>query len=100
MEDDLKKTVISLYKENRWKDILRLDINSNNDKDAKNLLWVWPSIENFKFMKALMIKNNVSGLTSIGCGCGLLEWMFREYTSKLIVKFLIIYNYKIYLLYN
>lgn len=82
MEDEFKETVISLYNQKKWKDILELDINAKNNEIARNLLWVWPSLKNLSFIKNIITDNNLIGLISIGCGCGLLEWMFKEYSSE------------------
>ncbi|KAI4467681.1 rna helicase [Holotrichia oblita] len=81
MEHELKNTVITLYKQNKWKEILELE-NGHTDAFAKNILWVWPSLENFDFIKRLIIETGLIGLISIGCGCGLLEWMFKKYSTQ------------------
>ncbi|KRT80355.1 hypothetical protein AMK59_6485 [Oryctes borbonicus] len=87
MENEFKNLVISLHKQNKWKEILDLDINSHKQEVVRNLLWIWPSIDNMNFLKRLIIENDLNGLASVGCGCGLLEWMFREFSDMNVLGY-------------
>lgn len=78
MESNFSEIVIDLYKNNKWKEIIQLNENSNN-LYARKLLWVWPSEENFKFIQYYIKSFNKEGVISIGCGSGLLEWLLHKF---------------------
>lgn len=83
MPEYLKESVLELYKIGDWKRIL--EINQNSDKvEAQNLLWVWPSVDNLKFITSYLLKCNLKGIVSLGCGCGLLEWILEKYSGNFI----------------
>lgn len=81
MHENFVKEVLELYNKNDWKSIINLNKHSDNN-EALKLLWVWPSEENLKFIKNVLEEYGVSGIISLGCGCGLLEWIIHSYTSK------------------
>ncbi|KAJ8978815.1 hypothetical protein NQ317_018905 [Molorchus minor] len=76
-EDIFLDTVLKFHKEDRWKDILKL--NEKSDKDcAIKILWVWPSEENLDFLRKICDERNIQGVISVGCGSGLLEWILSK----------------------
>lgn len=81
MDGELLNKVLEYYREGSWRKILNLNETSDN-KDALKLLWVWPSEQNLKFLKKTIEELNCQGITSIGCGCGLLEWIIKRSTGK------------------
>lgn len=82
MEEHFVENVVSLYEENRWREILDLNANSKNEV-ARKLLWVWPSESNLQFICENVKLKNCKGIVSIGCGCGLLEWLFHCASRKI-----------------
>ncbi|KAJ8923917.1 hypothetical protein NQ315_006693 [Exocentrus adspersus] len=86
MENVFLNSVLELYKENKWKEILKLNEQSDNPV-ALNLLWVWPSANNLNFIKTTLTSYNLDGIISIGCGCGLLEWIISESTGFQVVGY-------------
>ncbi|XP_057653712.1 uncharacterized protein LOC130892344 isoform X1 [Diorhabda carinulata] len=80
MEDSFVNTLLTLYKVEKWKEILKLNENSDN-LNALKLLWVWPEEKNFKFIKNLVKDLGYKGILSLGCGCGLLEWLINQSTG-------------------
>lgn len=81
MCDNLLSDVLYFYKKNDWKSVLELNKESDSS-DAQKLLWVWPSESNLAFIDKILNDYNISGIISLGCGCGLLEWIIQTYTSK------------------
>ena len=81
MEETFVEAVVALYKQNEWEEVLKLGTKFGEDT-VRRVLWVWPSVENLKFIKKHVVENNLDGVTSIGCGCGLLEWILQEFSSK------------------
>lgn len=90
MDDDFADEVLSLYENNKWSDILNLKVNLWDDK-VHSLLWVWPSLENLLFMKGIVNSFNLQGVSSIGCGSGMFEWLLQKSTGNNlnIYKFII-----------
>lgn len=80
-ENGLKDTVLGLYHLKKWREILKLNENSS-DNGALKLLWVWPDEKNLFFIKRIVNDLACEGISSIGCGCGLLEWIINEATGK------------------
>lgn len=80
MADNFTETVISFYNQNKWEKILNLE--NCDSSNAHGILWVWPSKENLFFIKKHISQNGCDGVTSIGCGCGLFEWLLHICTGK------------------
>lgn len=78
MEDDFREHVMSLYKDKKWKEILCL---SRNDNEAHKLLWAWPNEDNLKSIASTTRRLGLAGINSIGCGCGLFEWLLMQCTG-------------------
>lgn len=81
MENEFLTKVLNLYNCNDWKNILKLNEQSDNET-ALRILWVWPSIRNLEFIERTIIKHDCKGIISLGCGCGLLEWIIQKSTGK------------------
>lgn len=81
MENDFLKKIIDLYNRQDWKNILKLNEHSDNET-ALRILWVWPSIRNLEFIERTIKKHYCKGIISLGCGCGLLEWIIQKSTGK------------------
>ncbi|KAJ8955848.1 hypothetical protein NQ318_005393 [Aromia moschata] len=68
MEELFLDRVLELYKEDKWRDVLKL--NEDSDQEcALKLLWVWPSEKNLDFLKRVSDECHLKGITSVGCGC-------------------------------
>lgn len=82
MENELLIKVLELYKQENWRELIGL--NNSENINALKLLWVWPSEKNLDFIKSVVIEQGCDSITSIGCGCGLLEWIIIQATGKFI----------------
>lgn len=80
-ENVLLDQVLDFYSRNDWKKVLRLNEKSEC-KEALKLLWAWPSEGNLQFLKGALEENGLKGVASVGCGCGLLEWIIQQFTGK------------------
>nr|XP_023030258.1 uncharacterized protein LOC111518135 [Leptinotarsa decemlineata] len=78
--------VLNLYQAENWRDLLKLNENSDLSCAVK-LLWVWPSEENLRFIKKIVEDSGCKGITSIGCGCGLLEWIISKSTGLHVIGY-------------
>lgn len=81
LEVDFLSTLLLLFKERKWREILHLNENSNSEI-ARNISWVWPSEKNLNFIQQALKKFNLKGVISIGCGCGLFEWLLQQSSGK------------------
>ncbi|XP_037297057.1 uncharacterized protein LOC115447518 [Manduca sexta] len=78
MEGDIVNSVLELYKDSKWRDI----VDRYHDHPERNkLLWVYPSGENFQFLKQCLEDLLCTNIVSIGCGSGLLEWIMSQATG-------------------
>lgn len=79
MEDNFVNSVVTLYKEKDWRSI----VNKYRDYPERNkLLWVFPTEENFVFLRKCLAELGCDRILSVGCGSGLLEWMITEATGR------------------
>lgn len=85
MESNIVNDVIVLYKQKKWKEIGE---NFHDHPDRNKLLWVFPSEKDFKFLADCVEELRCDRVLSIGCGSGLLEWMFTEATGELFLLLL------------
>lgn len=90
LEDIFKQEILTCYKNNDWRELLNLNPQSNN-KIAYKFLWVWPSVDNLEFIARKLKQFSKKGIISIGCGCGLFEWILQQYlgSGKVINIYLI-----------
>lgn len=79
--DNFVNDVLELYTAKDWRKI----VNKYHDYPERNkLLWVYPSEENFEFLKRNLEQLGCDHVISVGCGCGLLEWMICEATGVFV----------------
>ncbi|KOB77591.1 Uncharacterized protein OBRU01_01977, partial [Operophtera brumata] len=78
MEDNIVNDVIVLYEQKKWKEIGE---KFHDHPDRNKLLWVFPSEKDFQFLAGCVKELRCERMLSIGCGSGLLEWMFTEATG-------------------
>ncbi|XP_060516542.1 uncharacterized protein LOC132696025 [Cylas formicarius] len=81
MMESILDDIISLHKAKKWEAILKLRNEHCDHLSALKILWVWPSTTNLTFLKNVMWNYNMKGVISLGCGCGLLEWIIEQATG-------------------
>lgn len=91
MEESMTEVVLKLYRLGKWKEIVE---KYHDHKDRNKLLWVFPSEDNFEFLKECLKEFKCKGVASVGCGSGLLEWMLQKATGS--KEFYFIYSPYIY----
>lgn len=55
----------------------------NEGNDCKYVLWIRPDESDLKFISDTVIYTGNKQLISIGCGCGILEWLIQTVTGNL-----------------
>lgn len=79
--DDVDENILSLYNAQKWKEIAALSSVISNPKSSR-LSWILPDMSDLCWINDIIRKYNLSGIASIGCGCGLLEWLLQKYSGK------------------
>lgn len=79
--NDIDEYIISLYNAQKWKEIVALSSTTDDFRTCR-LSWVLPDISDLCWINEIIQKYNLSGIASIGCGCGLLEWLLQKYSGK------------------
>lgn len=79
--DNIDENILSLYNAQKWEEIAALSFASSNPKSSR-LSWVLPDISDLYWINDIIRKYNLSGVASIGCGCGLLEWLLQKCSGK------------------
>lgn len=78
ISDNNIEKIFSLYNAQKWKEIITSSYTTN---DLKRLSWVLPDIDDLYWMNNIVRKHNLFAIASIGCGCGLLEWLLQKYSG-------------------
>ncbi|XP_071563677.1 uncharacterized protein [Temnothorax nylanderi] len=75
--NDIDENILSLYNAQKWEEIAALASANGNPKPSR-LSWVLPDVSDLYWINDTIRKYNLSGIASIGCGCGLLEWLLQK----------------------
>jgi len=78
--DDVDENILSLYNAQKWEEIAALSSVISNPRSR--LSWVLPDVRDLRWINNIIRKYNLPGIASIGCGCGLLEWLLQKYSGK------------------
>lgn len=82
---DIVADIRDLYKDNKWREIVA---RYHDHPERNKVLWVYPSEENFSFVKNCLAELRCDRIVSIGCGSGLLEWMIIQATGNTYYLFI------------
>ena len=77
----LKEEMLSLVTTGDWKSVLRRYDDLDMDYHEPLLVWVQPSLSLLEFLAAQVSQLGLSGILSVGCGCGFLEWLMVKATG-------------------
>lgn len=55
------------------------------DEDYREplLVWIKPSLSSLSFIQTQMSKIGLTHISSVGCGCGTLEWLIEKATGMM-----------------
>lgn len=76
--DSCKDKIRELYLSGDWRGIVQLFENGFCDE---KLLWFQPDLDGIDFLEKSLATVGVKGISSIGCGTGLLEWIINSSTG-------------------
>lgn len=63
-----------------WKQVLKLS-ETLPSSEKRKILWTWPTQNDVVKLAEIFHRLHISSILSIGCGCGLFEWILRESIS-------------------
>lgn len=80
--DDIDGSILSLYNAQKWEEIAALSRTIADDLGTCRSSWVLPDTSDLRWINDTVRNYDLSGIASIGCGCGLLEWLLQKYSGK------------------
>ena len=75
-----KKLVLSHMENGDWSKILAFYDETLNYREPL-LVWIRPDLALLQFLESILLSIGISKITSIGCGCGFLEWLIDKATD-------------------
>lgn len=81
VEENVEEIILRLHNDCNWKDIVNLTSVIDSSKNNR-LFWVLPTLDDLSWITEVIKKNKISGIISIGCGCGLIEWLLQNYSGE------------------
>lgn len=76
--------LFDLVRHDLWENVLRLRAQYPIDVYSR-YLWAWPTDDSLEIMRQILVRHRCQAVLSIGCGSGLLEWIFHKKTGKKIL---------------
>lgn len=80
-DGNIDENILSLYNAQKWEEITALS-STTNDLRTCRLSWILPDVSDLHWMSGIVREYNLSGIASVGCGCGLVEWLLQKYSGK------------------
>ena len=94
-----KEKVIQLMENGDWRAVIQEFGVSNEDEEISQrfqtcfmqgedkyreplLVWIRPTLPSLTFIKEQVNRLGLSGISSVGCGCGTLEWLIQVMASR------------------
>ena len=74
-----KEAVVELMRSGDWLGVLQ-QFNSEEYREPL-LLWIRPTLSSLEFIRDSLSSLNLSAVSSVGCGCGTLEWLLAAATG-------------------
>ena len=74
-----KEAVVELMRSGDWLGVLQ-QFNSEEYREPL-LLWIRPTLSSLEFIRDSLSSLNLSAVSSVGCGCGTLEWLLTAATG-------------------
>ncbi|XP_014597985.1 PREDICTED: uncharacterized protein LOC106783714 [Polistes canadensis] len=78
--ENIDEVIIRLHNDHNWKDIVNLSSVIDSSKTYR-LFWVLPTLDDLSWMTEIIKEYKILGIISIGCGCGLIEWLLQNFSG-------------------
>jgi len=81
-----RELVIEMMKKGDWRGVIK-EFEGFPDSRDSLLLWIRPTLESLKFISSSMLSLGLGKISSIGCGCGTLEWLIEKATDLRVIGY-------------
>lgn len=78
--------IMELMENDNWAAVLQ-HFQGDEYYQEPLLVWVRPTLQCLEFIKEEMIKLQIDSISSVGCGCGFLEWLLIKATGLKVVGY-------------
>ena len=77
-----KDKVVEMMKQGDWRRVIQ-EFQGEDHYREPLLVWIRPSVSSLEFVKIELTKLGLTHVSSVGCGCGTLEWLLHKATGNL-----------------
>ena len=77
-----KDKVVEMMKQGDWRRVIQ-EFQGEDQYREPLLVWIRPSVSSLEFVKIELTKLGLTHVSSVGCGCGTLEWLLHKATGNL-----------------
>jgi len=78
--------IMELMQNDNWTAVLKY-FQGEEEYHEPLLVWVRPTLECLKFIKEELVKLDIDTISSVGCGCGFLEWLLIKATGLKVIGY-------------
>merc|ERR1719228_762155 len=79
-KQERKEKVVRRMQEGDWEGVLE-EFQSEDEYREPLLLWIRPTLATLTIIQSQVTSLGLSGISSVGCGCGTLEWLIQAGTG-------------------
>ncbi|XP_066599591.1 uncharacterized protein [Prorops nasuta] len=79
---DIEEIIPVLYNDQKWEEILELKVDYLK---TYKFFWVLPTLNDLYWLQNIITSYKMQGIMSVGCGCGLFEWLFYKSTGTTVI---------------
>jgi len=83
---DRKEKVLEMMKNGDWKKVIQ-EFQGVDEYREPLLLWIRPTLACLTFIQQEIEKLGLSSVSSVGCGCGTLEWLLKAATGVCVTGY-------------
>ena len=76
-----KDRVVALMQAGDWRAVIK-EFHGKDKYREPLLVWIRPSLTCLEFIRTEVSLHGVDQMSSVGCGCGTLEWLIQQATGE------------------
>jgi len=81
-----KDKVVEMMKQGDWRRVIQ-EFQGEDHYREPLLVWIRPSVSSLEFVKIELTKLGLTHVSSVGCGCGTLEWLLHKATGLTVTGY-------------
>ena len=81
-----KEAVVEMMKAGDWRAVLE-EFKTDEKYREPLLVWIRPSLGCLEFIRRELSARDLSSVSSVGCGCGTLEWLLASATGLTVTGY-------------